>query len=245
MKTLKGKTALVTGGAKRVGRELVLALAGAGVNTVIHYCASEKEAHELAGEVVGQGVSAWCVQCDFSKAEHLQGFVEHVLKQCQVLHFLINSASDFAKADFSDLTQRQFAAALELEAWTPFALGRAFAQDQALEQVVNMLDAKVISGVDYAHLGYHAGKKLLENLTEIMALQFAPRVAVNALALGAIMPPSGADSKYVEKLVDSLPLKRMGSPQYVAEALIYLLSSEYLTGQTIFVDGGEHLVSSF
>ncbi len=104
-----------------------------------------------------------------------------------------------------------------------------------------MLDTRIAGGYDWNHFAYNAAKHMLGLFTTMMAVKFAPRIAVNAVAPGLILPPEGKPVSYIEGLKDSLPLQRIGDPAFVADAILYLVTSEFVTGQVIFVDGGRHV----
>jgi NAD(P)-dependent dehydrogenase (short-subunit alcohol dehydrogenase family) len=153
---------------------------------------------------------------------------------------LVNSASIFPESHLDDLKLNDIVSPFEVNAWVPFLLGREFAKRVGHGKIMNLLDTRII-GIDWNHIGYILSKRMLADLTNIMALKFAPDVTVNAVAPGLIIPPPGKDEAYLDKLAESLPLKRHGDPQDVADAVLFLLKSEFITGQVIYVDGGRHV----
>jgi len=238
---LKGKTALITGGAKRIGRTTALALARAGVNVVIHYRSSASEAEETAAAVRGLGVDAWTVQADFAVETQVQTLIVRSIEVAGPINILINNASAFPEVTFDKVARDDLLRAMTIDAWTPFALGRLFADQPGAEHIINMVDSRIASNYDWMHFAYNAAKYTLGLFTKMMAVKFAPEIQVNAVAPGLILPPEGKSASYLESLKDALPMKRIGDPEYVADAIMYLLRSEFTTGQTIFVDGGRHL----
>ncbi|MFW6158915.1 MAG: SDR family oxidoreductase, partial [Planctomycetota bacterium] len=106
--------------------------------------------------------------------------------------------------------------------------------------IVNFLDTRVVA-YDREHVAYHLSKRMLFSLTRMMALEFAPAVRVNAVAPGLILPPPGRDRAYLERLKSSNPLNRVGTLGQVTEAVLFLLGNEFVTGQVVFVDGGQHM----
>lgn len=237
---LAGRTALITGGAKRIGRALALALAREGVNVVTTYRSSVAEADELTVDIRRMGPQAWSVQADLSVGEQLETLIDQAWGLAGRLDILINNASLFPESRFDTLTLDELKRSIEVDAWAPLALGRHFAARAESGHIVNMLDSR-LTGYDWLHVGYHAGKHLLELFTRMMAIQFAPGIAVNAIAPGLILPPEGKDQSYLESLKDRLPLKRVGDPEHICDATLYLLKSSFVTGQVIYVDGGRHL----
>jgi len=239
--SIEGKTALVTGGAKRIGRELALALARAGANVIVHYRSSSAEAEALVGELETLGVGAWAVQADLSDQPQVETLIARAADLAGPIHILINNASAFPASDFETVTLDDVLSSVTTDAWAPFALGRSFAAQPQARHIVNMLDTRIVGGYDWNHFAYNAAKHMLGLLTTMMAIKLAPRIAVNAVAPGLILPPEGKPISYIEGLKDGLPLRRIGDPSFVADAVLYLVTSEFVTGQVIFVDGGRHI----
>ncbi len=238
---IRNMTALITGGAKRVGRATALALANAGANVVVHYRSSSAEADELVEDIRRLGVHGWAVQADLSDGTQLGSLMACAIAEVGPIHILINNASAFPKSDFDSVTLREVVDSVTTDAWAPFALAREFAKQPEARHIINMLDTRVFSEYDWQHFAYNAGKHMLTLFTKMMAVKLAPQIAVNAVAPGLILPPEGMPLSYIEGLKDDLPLKRIGSPEFVAEAILFLVRTEFITGQVIFVDGGRHL----
>lgn len=240
-KRLQGQTALITGAAKRIGREIALALAGEGVNIVIHYRSSAEEAEEFHGHLADQGVKSWLVKADFENAEETETLIGRTVEIAGSLDILVNSASMFPPNTLNDMSFRDLVQNMQVNAWAPFVLSREFARRVGRGKIVNLLDPR-LNGYDWSHVAYYLSKHVFSVLTEMTALEFAPEITVNGVAPGLILPPPGEDPSYLERLVDTVPLKRHGSPRDIAEAVIYLLKSGFVTGQVINIDGGQHLV---
>ncbi|MDA8093168.1 MAG: SDR family oxidoreductase [Betaproteobacteria bacterium] len=238
--TLRGKTALVTGGATRIGRELCLALAENGANVVIHQRRGDDQGSELAAALTGRGVDAWRVEADFEKPDEYESLIARAAAQAGRLDMLINSAAIFPAGALEDVTLPDVHRAMQVNAWVPFVLSRDFARLAGKGKIINLLDTR-ISGYDWTHAAYILSKHALALLTRMSALRFAPAVAVNAIAPGLILPPAGKGGDYLDALAGTVPLQRHGAPRDVAQAAMYLLRSEFVTGQVIYVDGGMHL----
>lgn len=238
--SIHGKTALITGAAKRIGRETALALADAGANIIIHYRSSADEARELVTELSQRGIIAWLVQADFAKPEEYETLIPRALEIAGSLDILVNSASIFPMDKLENLTWQSVMTNFEVNAWAPFVLSRAFKQHVGKGKIINMLDSRLM-GYDWTHVGYILSKHLLAVLTQMTALDYAPDITVNAVSPGLILPPPGKDESYLDALVETVPLKRHGDAEDIAEAILYLATSTFCTGEVIYVDGGRHL----
>jgi NAD(P)-dependent dehydrogenase (short-subunit alcohol dehydrogenase family) len=234
------KTALVTGAGVRLGRATALALADAGMNVLVHYRRSEGEAAEVCRLVEQRGVRAWPIAADFDEPQSSLRLIDRAVATAGSLDVLVNNAAVFPKDDLHSMTFDHLMAAIRVNAWAPFELGRAFAERVGRGQIVNLLDSRIVD-VDWAHVSYILSKQVLSAMTRMMALDFAPDISVNAVAPGLILPPPGQPLEYLEKRTGTVPLKRHGMPELIARAVVFLSQSEFITGQVIFVDGGRHL----
>jgi pteridine reductase len=237
---LKGETALITGAAKRIGRETALTLADQGVNVVIHFNRSDSEARRLAEQLQLKGVKVWTVQADFRRSDEYQTLIERAQQAAGGLDILINNASIFPLETLKDLTWSELSANMEVNAWVPFVLSRQFAERIGRGKIVNLHDSR-LKGYDWTHVGYILSKHVLAAMTRMMALEFAPNITVNAVAPGLILPPPGKDESYLQNLLHTVPLQRHGEAQDIADAVVFLVRSDFITGNVIYVDGGRHL----
>jgi pteridine reductase len=241
-KPLHGKTAIVTGAARRIGRAISTALGEAGVNVVIHdHQSLQGECENLCDELEHFGVKAWIVTADFENPSDSASVVERALKAAGSLDILVNSAAIFVgdtlkDADFGNLMRH-----MQINAWGPLILSREFARLATRGKIINLLDTR-ISGYDWTHVSYILSKHVLHVLTKMTALEFAPGITVNGLAPGLILPPPGKDMSYLNELAQRVPLKRHGGPQDIVDAVLFLLKSDFITGQVINIDGGRHLM---
>jgi NAD(P)-dependent dehydrogenase (short-subunit alcohol dehydrogenase family) len=238
---LTGKTALVTGGALRIGRAICLALAAQGADVVVHYRTSKHEAETLCYELRQLGVKSWPVTSDFNKAGSAELLVGKACKLAGKLDIVINNASEYQSDTLSTVAWPGFSAAMQVNAWSPFVIGREFAkQCVGGGDIINLLDSRITGGGDPTHAAYLVSKHALAALTSMMALEFAPAIKVNAVAPGLVLPPPGLSAAALKKLSMKLPLKRHGGPHDVAQAVLFLLQSTFITGQVIYVDGGRN-----
>ena len=238
--SLSGKTALVTGAAKRLGRATALTLAHEGVNVVLHCRTSAKAAEELADAIRALDVKAWTLTADLASPGAAQSLVERALDMAGPLDFLINNASVFPPSGMADVSVESVHASVDLNALAPFLAARRFAEQRRDGAIINFLDARIVD-YDREHVAYHLSKRMLFELTRMMALEFAPAIRVNAVAPGLILPPAGKDESYLASLAHTNPLNRYGGVDDVTSAVVFLLQSPFITGQVIFVDGGRHL----
>ncbi len=238
--TLRGSTALVTGATKRIGREIATSLAREGANIIIHYNRSEESARGLSDELTKFGVKSWILQADFRVPSEYEALVERAISLSRGLNLLVNNASIFTSGDLKSLTLESIIEHLKVNAWVPFTLCRSFAGHVQEGAVVNLLDTRII-GYDSIHAGYIVSKQVLKVLTEMSALEFAPRIRINSVAPGLILPPPGKLQDYLEEKAGTVPLKRHGDPADIARAVVYLMTAPFVTGTVLFIDGGRHL----
>jgi NAD(P)-dependent dehydrogenase (short-subunit alcohol dehydrogenase family) len=225
---------------------LTLALAEAGADVVVHYRASEDEAVAVAAEVAERGRRAWTVGADLSAPGGCEELAAEAVRLAGPVQVLVNSASAFVRGTLEELTPEALAASVQLHALAPLTLTRALvgalpAGEPA--RVVNLLDA-YLGTYQRTHVAYNLGKRVLLSLTRMMALEYAPRVTVNVVSPGLILPPAEGDSEgQVVARAAALPLQRTGTPQDITCAVLWLLEAGYVTGQVIAVDGGASLVT--
>jgi glucose 1-dehydrogenase len=239
-----GRNALITGGAHRVGKALTLALARAGANVYIHYNRSAAPAEETAAEVRELGVNAVTGTADLSDPGHVSQLVADATAAMGPVSILVNSASGFPKDRFQNVTLQDWRRAHDLTLAGPVFLTQAFAAALAGDSdgaVVNITDVKTANPYR-EHFSYIVAKGGLDAFTRAAALALAPRIRVNAVALGVILPPPGEDEEYVQRLAAKVPLRRAGGTDPVAATVVALLENDFVTGEIVRVDGGAHLV---
>lgn len=239
---LTGKVALVTGSAKRLGRAIALALGRAGANVLVHYNRSRDEAEKTAGEIRALGVQAVTHKCDLADAEQIAGMFRAVNDRFGRLDVLVNSASVFYRTRLGEVTPRQWEELMTINARAPLlcmqhaaALMADRGQGGCIVNITDISAERPWAG----YPAYCASKAALKSLTESAAKALAARrIRVNAVAPGMILPPAGTSPQTSERLIRRAPLGRSGRPEEVASAVIFLAENDYVTGQTIRVDGG-------
>lgn len=243
MEQLTGKTALVTGSALRIGRGIATALAQAGANILVHYHTSGESAESLARDLGKLGVKSWTLQADLGDGRQANDLLVAARRTAGALDIIVNNASIFPESTLLDFTRTQLVENIDVNALGPFLIARAFYETGGRGVVINLLDCKV-GDYDHKHVAYHLSKRMLFSLTRMMAVEFAPAVRVNGVAPGLVLPPAGKDESYLAGLASSNPLNAYGSIDDVAEAVLFLARSSFVTGQIIYVDGGRNLRGS-
>lgn len=238
---LKGQTALVTGGAVRIGRAICEALASAGINVVIHYRHSAVEAEALRSALEERGVKAWALAADLNSEAACRDLIARATTVAGRLDILINNAAVFHKDNLLATTEDKLLAEFWPNLFAPLLLMRAFAGSCAGGKIVNLLDRR-IAGLDTECISYVLAKKALAELTQLAARELAPRFTVNGVAPGAVLPPPGKGADYLHDHAGPVPLLKQVTPADVASAVLALLQHDSVTGQTLFVDGGQHLL---
>jgi len=252
---LDGKTALVTGGAVRIGRAICEALADRGCNLVIHYHHSGNEAKKFAAQLKAKGLKTFLVSGNLSSDSGCRAVISAAVKKAGRLDVLINNAAVFHKDGLMSVTSGKFMREMEINFLAPMLLTREFSQRIMKEtkrekkdvsgKVVNLLDRR-ITGSESDCLPYLLSKKMLAEFTKSSALQLAPYITVNGVAPGAILAPprhAGTGSR-TRDFAGNIPLGRKCTPGDVADAVVFLLESDGITGQVVFVDGGQHLLGN-
>ena len=240
---LNGKVALVTGGAVRLGKALTLALAGAGARVAVHYGRSAESAAATVTEARTLGSEAEAFQADLRVAGNAGLLLEDAVARFGQVDILVNSAAIFEPGDLADTTEALWNAHFDTNLKAPFFLSQAFAAHVANRRpghIVNIADWRATRPGPH-YLAYTLTKAALITMTRSLALALAPAIQVNAIAPGAILPPPGKDREYLERLAEGIPLMRAGSPDDVAQALLFLLRADFVTGELVFITGGEHL----
>jgi len=238
--SLKGKTILITGAARRLGRLFALACAHAGANVIIHHAHSDEEAGSLQAEIARFGGTVWIYKADLTDSSQTEELIPRINRSTPI-HHLINNAAIFGPFNFDSSTLENWNRHLALNLTAPFLLAQAFARQAELDsRIVNILDWRALKpGAD--HFPYTISKSALAALTKSMAVALAPKIGVNGLALGAILPPT--DGKATSEITGNIPMKRWANEGEAEGALLFLLTCPaYITGEIIHVDGGRHLV---
>ncbi|MBP0466562.1 SDR family oxidoreductase [Roseomonas sp. PWR1] len=237
------RAALVTGGAKRLGRAMALTLAEAGFDVAIHYAASAAEAEATADAVRALGRRAVTLRAELGNEAEVARLVPEAAAALGPIGVLVNNASTFERDEWDDATRESWDRHIEPNLRAPFVLAQAFAR--ALPKgregvVVNMLDQRVWSLTPH-FVSYTVSKAGLWAMTQSLALALAPRIRVNAIGPGPALPSPRQTAEQFARQCASVPLRRGTSPEEVARALLAILALPSMTGQMIALDGGQHM----
>lgn len=241
---LQGRVGIVTGGGVRVGRAIALGLARSGVDVFIHYNRSAEPAERTAEEARELGVRAAVGSVNLADPTKAAALVDLTKRSLGIPSILVNSASGFPSDTIADVTVDAWRATLDLTLASPVFATQAFAN--ALPEdldgaVVNITDVRTQTPYR-EHFSYIVAKGGIDTFTKTAALQLAPRIRVNAVALGVILPPPQEDDDYAARLATDLPLGRVGGTGPVVTTVLSLLENDFITGEIVRVDGGGHLV---
>jgi len=247
-KALKGKTALVTGGARRLGRASALALAQAGADVAITFRNSGREARETVIDLSGHGVRAFSLRCDVTDESSVRSMTKDAGRELGRIDILVNNAANYETAEFEKLTVRQWDAIFASNTRGPFLVAR-----EALKWMrrprgkgAGPIEAKIINMGSLGglrpwatHAHYCSSKAALHMLTKVMAKSLAPEIAVNAIAPGMIDLGEKSAAAFMRRMAKQTPLQRNGKAEEIAAAVLFLATApQFITGQILAVDGG-------
>lgn len=239
---LSHKRALVTGSGRRVGKQIALALGAKGMDVAVHYNRSREDAEQTCRQIQAFGSRAVLVQADLAKREDSRATVQRAADQLGGLDLLVLSASAFETIPIGNVTDDAWDRTLELNLSSPFAAAqKAYPLLEAVEGSIVFITCSSATTPFKNHLPYVVSKGALRHLMQTLALEFAPAVRVNAVAPGTVLPPVEMSEKSRQDLAAVTPLKRLGSAQDVAQAVVFLAESSFVTGLEVIVDGGRHV----
>jgi len=233
-------TAIITGGSMRIGRSIALTLADMGYDIALHYNNSKKDALTAQGMVRKNGVKCEIFKSDLSDPSQASGLIKNVQKKMMGLNLLVNNASIFKEKRFLDVKEKDFDNEFNINLKSPFFLSLQFAKSVKGGMIINLLDARV-SKVHTAHFVYNLTKNSLMHLTLMLAKELGPEIRVNAICPGPILPSPGENVNQLKKIAAKTPLKKIGDTSYINSGVKYLVENKFITGEMLFIDGGQHL----
>ena len=239
----KKNNILITGGSKRIGKEISLAVANNENNIIIHYHKSLKEASKLKESVEKLGSQCAVIKCDLSKKKSVEGLIKRANKFFGPVNHLINNASVFENDNINNFTIDSWNKHMNINLYAPLKLSqdvRKLLPAKSKGHIINILDQNVIKP-EISFLSYSLSKATLYSATKILAKSFAPNIRVNAIGPGPTIKNVNQSSRHFDKSVKKTLLKIGSPPEEIARTVKFLLESRSITGQFILVDGGEHL----
>ena len=237
---LKGKTVLVTGAARRIGREIAVAAARAGGDIAITYLTSERQARQTVAELRRLGARALALRCDVGLEKSVLATVKHVVRKFGGIDVLVNNAGFYETVEFSKISNEQWDKMFATNARGPFLMSQA-ATKTLRERKGRIVNLGSLGGLRpwATHAHYCASKAAVNMLTQVMAKALAPEIAVNCVAPGMIDVGDKSGSAFLRKLAWKTPMQRNGSAEDVARAVLFFATApHFITGQVMAVDGG-------
>ena len=236
-----GKVALVTGSGVRVGKRIALALAGTGMHVAVHYHSSAGPADETVAEIRALGVEAEPFQADLSKLSEVHGLFEAIGSRWGRLDVLVNSAAIFPRTPWDEIDEATWDYTLDVNLKAPF-----FTAWHAVALMRRGGGGEIVNIADWAglrpyknYLPYVISKGGIITMTKALALELAPEIAVNAIAPGPVMLPEDFSDAAAERVRKATLLEHLGSPDDVAQSVVYLVAmTDFVTGHVLVVDGG-------
>jgi len=246
VKPLQGKTALVTGAARRLGRASALMLAQAGADVAITFRRSEREAQATVADIVALGVRALALPCDVTDEGSVRKMMKEAGGELGGIHILVNNAANYETAEFERITVKQWDAMFASNARGPFLVSREALPWMRGKRGKNIAGGKIINMGSLgglrpwaSHAHYCASKAALHMLTKVMAKALAPEIAVNAVAPGMIDLGEKSAAGFMRRMARQTPMKRNGSGEEIARAVLFFATApHFITGQILAVDGG-------
>lgn len=239
--TQEAKAVLITGAARRIGREIALELARRGYDIALHYNQSAADGEQTAADIEALGQKAVLLQADLTQTDAASALISRAGGALPHLNALVHNASIFAPSPFAQTDEALLDRYLQIHLKTPFFLSQAFAQQIGHGSIVALLDTNV-SGHASVHFSYLLSKKALAELISMLSRELAPAIRVNAIAPGLTSLSDDVSPEIATEKAANLPLNRIAQPHDIAHGAAYLLEADYLLGHTLYIDGGQKLL---
>ena len=239
---LSSRVALVTGAGRRVGQAIALALGAKGMKVAVHYNGSAAGAEDTVAQLRAEGATGEVFQADLSTADGPRQLIDAVVRSFGGIDVLVNSAAVMERTPFGEVSVEQWDAMMAINLRAPFFVTQAAAPHlkQSGGAVVNIADLAAYETWP-AYIPHGISKSGVVHMTRSLARVLAPEVRVNGVAPGTVLLPEDWDKAADERLRQTTPLARTGTPEDVSATVIFLLESDYITGETVIVDGGRHV----
>ncbi|HCP34146.1 MAG TPA: SDR family NAD(P)-dependent oxidoreductase [SAR324 cluster bacterium] len=235
------KSVLITGGAKRLGKEMALSLAQKGWDVALHFRNSESDAETTRQRIEKTGVVCRLFQANLERAHEAVDMLRKVLKEFPELDLLVNNASVFDESPLATVDEEVFDRQFDVNFKSPFFMTQQYTKNCLSGHVVNILDTKIQSNRAGRFTAYNLSKKALMHLTQMSAIDLAPRFRVNAIAPGPVLKASHASEEEFQIRIQQTPLKLEIPGSSIVSALNYLIENPNLTGEILYCDNGSHL----
>ena len=232
---------MITGGAKRLGKEMALSLAQKGWDVALHFRNSESDAETTRQQIEKTGVVCRLFQANFERAQEAVDMLRKVLKEFPELDLLVNNASVFDESPLATVDEEVFDRQFDVNFKSPFFMTQQYTKNCQSGHVVNILDTKIQSNRTGRFTAYNLSKKALMHLTQMSAIDLAPRFRVNAIAPGPVLKASHASEEEFQIRIQQTPLKLEIPGSSIVSALNYLIENPNLTGEILYCDNGSHL----
>ena len=239
-KPLRGKTVLITGGARRLGRASALAMARAGADVAITFRNSAREAQHTVIDLCGFGVRAVALRCDVTDEKSVKAMMKDAVKEMGGLDILVNNAANYETVEFEKISVKQWDAIFASNTRGPFLVSRE-ALKALRERRGKIINMGSLGGIQpwATHAHYCSSKAALHMLTKVMAKALAPKIAVNCVAPGMIDLGEKAAKPFMRRMAKETPMKRNGTGEEIAAAVLFFATApHFITGQIMVVDGG-------
>ncbi|MDP6730477.1 MAG: SDR family NAD(P)-dependent oxidoreductase [SAR324 cluster bacterium] len=235
------KSVLITGGAKRLGKEMALSLAQKGWDVALHFRNSESDAETTRQRIEKTGVVCRLFQANLERAQEAVDMLRKVLKEFPELELLVNNASVFDESPLATVDEEVFDRQFDVNFKSPFFMTQQYTKNCRSGHVVNILDTKIQSNRAGRFTAYNLSKKALMHLTQMSAIDLAPRFRVNAIAPGPVLKASHASEEEFQIRIQQTPLQLEIPGSSIVSALNYLIENPNLTGEVLYCDNGSHL----
>ena len=232
---------MITGGAKRLGKEMALSLAQKGWDVALHFRNSESDAETTRQRIEKTGVVCRLFQANLERAQEAVDMLKKVLKEFPELDLLVNNASVFDESPLATVDEEVFDRQFDVNFKSPFFMTQQYTKNCQSGHVVNILDTKIQSNRAGRFTAYNLSKKALMHLTQMSAIDLAPRFRVNAIAPGPVLKASHASEEEFQIRIQQTPLKLEIPGSSIVSALNYLIENPNLTGEILYCDNGSHL----
>ena len=233
---------MITGASKRIGRAIAEYLAEEEWNVVVHFNESEKPAEELVIKLKSKfpNQTFGSIKSNLSNEKEVEMLIPNLVSEFGSFQLLVNNASVFKPGYLKETSSKLFNNQLNVNLKAPFILMRDFANRCGKGNIINIVDTRISKNIS-GFAAYSLSKKGLWELSKLAALEFAPKIRVNAIAPGVSLQPEERDENYLEKLAEGIPMKKPGGILPIIQSIGYILENDHLTGQLLFADGGENL----